>query len=225
MRLQARELKNVHANSKLVLRQDPASLSPRAAAAYVLRIPSNLVLIAASALGYFFLAGLQAFAVLFAETRYGISQTLVVFVLVAAGAGGVFGTLYAGRLTDSLIRKGVADARLLVAGVAFVASAATFLPGLVSSSILISGPRFRHRGCLCRPPDPPLDAARLDVVPSRLRGQAEAVRTFAATYFRVSPRYCSVTCLRRWRPHATVAPRRPTHASRRLPGGASSTPS
>ncbi len=179
VRLQARELKNVHANSKLVLRRDPASLSPRAAAAYVLRIPSNLVLIAASALGYFFLAGLQAFAVLFAETRYGISQTLVVFVLVAAGAGGVFGTLYAGRLTDSLIRKGVADARLLVAGVAFVASAATFLPGLVSSSILISVPVFAIAAAFAAAPDPPLDAARLDVVPSRLWGQAEAVRTFA----------------------------------------------
>ena len=178
VRRRARELKGVHANSKLVLRQDAARMSPKAAATYVLRIPSNLVLIATSALGYFFLAGLQAFAVLFAETHYGISQSLVVFVLAAAGAGGVVGTLFGGRLADSLVSKGVADARLLVAGIAFVAGAVAFLPGLVSSHILVSLPFFAiAAGCVAAP-NPPLDAARLDVVPSRLWGQAEAVRTF-----------------------------------------------
>ena len=179
VRKQARELKEVRANSKLVLRQDPARMSPRAAAWYVLRVPSNLVLIAASALGYFFLAGLQAFAVLFAETHYGVSQTLVVFILVAAGAGGIAGTLYSGRLADNLIRKGRADARLLVAGVAFVAGAIAFLPGLLSGNILVSLPFFAIAAGFVAAPDPPLDAARLDVVPSGLWGRAEAVRTFA----------------------------------------------
>ena len=179
VRQRTRELKGVHANRKLVLRQDAARLSPKAAAIYVLRIPSNLVLIAASALGYFFLAGLQAFAVLFAETHYGVSQTLVVFVLVAVGVGGVAGTLYGGRLADNLVRKGVADARPLVAGVAFIAAALAFLPGLVSSNILVSLPFFAIAAGFVAAPDPPLDAARLDVVPSRLWGQAEAVRTFA----------------------------------------------
>ena len=175
----ARDLEGVHANSKRILRQDAASMSPRAAATYVLRIPSNLVLIAASALGYFFLAGLQAFAVLFAETRYGISQTLVVFVLVAAGAGGIVGTLYGGRLADSLIRKGRPDARVVVAGIAFVAAAIAFLPGLLSSSILVALPFFAIAAAFSAAPEAPLDAARLDVVPSRLWGRAEAVRTFA----------------------------------------------
>jgi predicted MFS family arabinose efflux permease len=179
VRKQAREQKDVHANSKLVLRRDPTRMSARAAAVYVLRVPSNLVLIAASALGYFFLAGLQAFAVLFAETHYGISQTLVVFILAAAGAGGVVGTLYAGRLTDSLIRKGVTDARVLVPGVAFVAAAIAFVPGLLTSNIFVSLPFFFIAAAFVAAPDPPLDAARLDVVPSRLWGRAEAVRTFA----------------------------------------------
>jgi len=179
VRHRTRELKNVRANSKLVLRQDAARLSPRAAAIYVLRIPSNLVLIGASALGYFFLAGLQAFAVLFAETHYGISQALVVFILAAAGVGGVAGTLYGGRLADNLVRRGVADARPLVAGIAFIGAAIAFLPGLVSNNILVSLPFFAIAAGFLGAPDPPLDAARLDVVPSRLWGQAEAVRTFA----------------------------------------------
>jgi predicted MFS family arabinose efflux permease len=179
VRKQARERKEIQANPKLVLRRDPTRMSAPAAARYVLRVPSNLVLIAASALGYFFLAGLQAFAVLFAETHYGVSQTLVVFVLVAAGAGGIAGTLYSGRLADSLIQKGWADARVLVAGIAFVAAAIAFLPGLVSSNILVSLPFFAIAAGFVAAPDPPLDAARLDVVPSGLWGRAEAVRTFA----------------------------------------------
>ena len=92
----ARARQDVHADSKLVLRQDPSCLSPRAAVAYILRIRSNLVLIAASVLGYFFLAGLQAFAVLFAEDHFGISQALVSLVLIVVGAGWTGGDVVRG---------------------------------------------------------------------------------------------------------------------------------
>jgi hypothetical protein len=78
-----------------------------------------------------------------------------------------------------LIRKGRADARVLVAGVAFVAGAIAFLPGLVSDNILVSLPFFAIAAGFVAAPNPPLDAARLDVVPSGLWGRAEAVRTFA----------------------------------------------
>jgi predicted MFS family arabinose efflux permease len=179
VRRRARARKDVHANSKLVLRQDPSRLSPRAAVTYILRIRSNLVLIAASVLGYFFLAGLQAFAVLFAEDHFGVSQALVTLVLIVVGAGGLGGTLYGGRLADTLVRKGVADARVLVAGLAFTAAALTFVPGLLSSSLLIAIPLLTVAAAFVAAPQPPLDAARLDVVPSGLWGRAEAVRSFA----------------------------------------------
>jgi predicted MFS family arabinose efflux permease len=105
VRKRARARKDVHANSKLVLREDPSHPSQRAAVAYILRIRSNLVLIAASVLGSFFLAGLQAFAVLFAEDHFGISQALVSLVLIVIGVGGLGRTLYGGRLADRLISK------------------------------------------------------------------------------------------------------------------------
>ena len=179
VRTRARERKDVRANSKLVLRQDPSRLSPRAAVAYILRIRSNLVLIGASVLGYFFLAGLQAFAVLFAEDHFGVSQALVSLVLVVVGAGGLAGTLYGGRLADTLVRKGVADGRVLVAGIAFIAAAVTFVPGLLSPNLLIAIPLLAVAAAFVAAPQPPLDAARLDVVPSRLWGRAEAVRSLA----------------------------------------------
>ena len=43
---------------------------------YVLRVRTNVVLIAASACGYYFLAGLQTFGVEFAKEQYGIDQAL-----------------------------------------------------------------------------------------------------------------------------------------------------
>ena len=58
VRRHARERNDVEPNQELVLREDPAQLSPWAAGRYVLRIRSNLVLIAASVLGNFFLAGI-----------------------------------------------------------------------------------------------------------------------------------------------------------------------
>ena len=70
VRRHAREREDVEPNQELVLREDPAQLSPWAAGRYVLRIRSNLVLIAASVLGNFFLAGIQAFALLYVETHF-----------------------------------------------------------------------------------------------------------------------------------------------------------
>lgn len=178
VRRQARQMDDVEPTEKLVLRVDPDRLSPWDAASYVLRIPSNLVLIASSVLGYFFLAGLEAFAILFAETHYHANQALVSPVLLIVGAGAVAGTLLGGRLADRLVSKGVADARVLLAGATFVIAAVLFLPALASTSLVISLPLFMLAAIFVAAPNPPLDAARLDVVPSKLWGRAEAVRTF-----------------------------------------------
>lgn len=178
VRRQAAQRDDIEADEALVLRVNADELSPWAAALYVLRIKSNLVLIASSVLGYFFLAGLEAFAILFAETHYQASQALISPALVIVGAGAVAGTLVGGRWADRLIRQGKADARVLLAGLAFVGSVVFFLPALLTKNLFISLPLFTLAAALVAAPDPTLDAARLDVVPSKLWGRAEAVRTF-----------------------------------------------
>jgi sugar phosphate permease len=153
-------------------------MTTRHAAAYVLGIRSNLLLIGASALGYFFFAGLRTFAVIFARGRFGISQGMVSVLVVVVGAGGLAGTLAGGYLTDRLIRRRVHTARLLVSGAGFVAAAVLFVPGFLSASLAVALPIFVLGAALVGVPNPALDAARLDVVPGRLWGRAEAVRTF-----------------------------------------------
>jgi predicted MFS family arabinose efflux permease len=179
VRRQARERDDVEPNQDLVLRQDPAQLSPWAAGRYVLRIRSNLVLIAASVLGNFFLAGIQAFALLYVETHFDVSQALGTGVLVVIGAGAIVGTLLGGRLADRLVGRKIADGRVVLAGFTFIGAAVVFLPGLAVSSLLVAVPFFLIAVVFVSAPSAPLAAARLDVVPSGLWGRAEAVRTFA----------------------------------------------
>ena len=76
---------------------DPADLSTWGAVRYVLRIRSNLVLIGASVLGYFFLAGVRSFALLFSEGHFQISQGEASLLFVLIGVGAVAGTLVGGR--------------------------------------------------------------------------------------------------------------------------------
>ncbi len=174
----ARERPDIEPHDDLLRRGDPAGLSTWGAVRYILHIRSNLVLIGASVLGYFFLAGVRSFALLFSEGHFEISQGAASLLFLLIGAGAVAGTLAGGRLADWLVRRGTADARPIVAGVSFLGAAVIFLPGLLSGRLLVSWPLFMVAGGLLSSPNPALNAARLDVVPSALWGRAEAVRTF-----------------------------------------------
>ena len=175
----ARERPDIEPHDDLLRRGDPAQLSTWGAIRYVLHIRSNLVLIGASVLGYFFLAGVRSFALLFSEGHFQISQGAASLLFLLIGVGAVTGTLAGGRLADWLVHRGTADARPIVAGISFIGSAVIFLPGLLSGRLLVSWPLFMVAGGLLSSPNPALNAARLDVVPSALWGRAEAVRTFA----------------------------------------------
>jgi len=156
---------------------DPARMNTRQAVRYVLLVRTNVVIIVASSLGYFFLAGLRTFAVLYVRGHFGIDQGLTIVVLGAVGAAAVLGLLVAGRTADRLLERGHLDARLVVGGVGYLVAAALVLPGLLSRTLLLSVPLLMVAAAALAAPNPPLDAARLDVMPAQLWGRAEGVRT------------------------------------------------
>jgi hypothetical protein len=80
-------------------------------------------------------------------------------------------------VADVLVRRGRVDGRLIVGVVGFVASVVVLGPALATSSLALAAPLFVLAGALVSAPNPGLDAARLDVVPARMWGRAEAVRT------------------------------------------------
>jgi MFS family permease len=165
-------------NPELILDRDPSTMSLGDAVRYVLRVPTNLLLIISSSLGYFFFAGLQTFALVFLRGRYGASEAEATLVLGLLVVGSLVGTLVSGPISDLLTRHGYFEARVIVPAVTNLAAAIILVPGLLSGH-LSSGLWFFVIGAaFISAANPPLDAARLDIMPAGLWGRAESIRTF-----------------------------------------------
>jgi MFS family permease len=160
-----------------ILREDPGRMRIGRAISYVLSIKTNRWLIAASAIGYFFFAGIRTFALLFVRGHFAVGQTSATLILFAAGAGALIGVLVSGRLADRLTRQGRLTARIVVPAVCYVIAAVTFLPTLLLTGVVVAIPLLIIAGAAASAANPPLDAARLDIMPSKLWGRAEGVRT------------------------------------------------
>jgi MFS family permease len=160
-----------------VLQGDPRALTLPEAIRYVLRIPTNCWLIAAAAVGYFFFAGMRTFALVFVRGHLAITQSTATLVLFLAGTGSLAGVLVSGRLADKLIQRGRIDARVLVGAVSYLAAAAFLAPALLLTAIPVALPLLMAAGAALAAPNPPLDAARLDIIPAGLWGRAEGIRT------------------------------------------------
>jgi MFS family permease len=173
--------RDVRPRRGLVLDRDPRALSLWRAVRYVLRIRTNDLLIVSSALGYFFQAGVNTFGVVFLASQYRLVQSEATSLLALVALGALAGTLVGGRFADRLLARGRVSARMLVGGVSFVVSTVIFVPGLLGSSLALSIPLYFLAAAALAAPNGALDAARLDIVPARLRGRAEAVRTTLRT--------------------------------------------
>ncbi|WP_344265853.1 MFS transporter [Actinomadura napierensis] len=174
---QAVEESDVEPRPENVLAADPARMTLPQAARHVLRIRTNVIIILASAIGYFFFAGLRTFAMVFVQHRYGVGRAELSLLVLVIGLGALVGVLTSGRVADRLVRRGRIAARVLVPSVAYTASALLFLPGLLTRSAWIAMPLFFLAAAALAGANPPLDAVRLDVVHFRLWGRAESIRT------------------------------------------------
>ncbi|GID12478.1 hypothetical protein Aru02nite_33670 [Actinocatenispora rupis] len=156
----------------------PERLSPWAALRYVLSVRTNVVIIVGSALGYFFFAAVRSFAILFAGQHYGVPKSVASLLVVAIGVGALVGVVVGGRLSDRLLHHGrVRAARVAVPAVCLLALAPVFAPAVVTSTAVVAVPLLMAGAALLGAANPPLDAARLDIIHPALWGRAEAVRT------------------------------------------------
>lgn len=169
-------------DSELVLDEDPAHMGLPDAVRYVLRVPTNRVLIIASALGWFFFAGVRTFAVIFIRGQYGVGQAAATGLLAIVGLGALTGVLIGGRLSDALIERGHLRARVFVAFTGYALTPMLIAPGVLSTTLWISVPLFFGGTLALGAANPPVDAGRLDVVHHGLWGRAEGVRTVARTW-------------------------------------------
>jgi predicted MFS family arabinose efflux permease len=157
--------------------EGPAGMSLPQAARHVLRVRTNALLIASSSLGYYFLAGLQTFGAEFAKKQYGVNQAEVNVLVLIIGVGALAGVIACGAAGDALMRRGHVSGRVTVAAVTALLAAVLFVPAVLSSGAFTALPYLIAAAFVLAGQNPPLDAARLDVMPARLWGRAEAVRT------------------------------------------------
>ncbi len=172
------EAEGVEPDPELVPDEDPERMSLWKMLRYVVRIRTNLLLIVASSLGYFFFGGLRTFAILFIRGRFDVSQGAATGLVIVVGAGVVAGVLLGGRLADRFLHQGRLTARIVVGAVGYIVAAVVLVPGVLVPTLAVAALLYAAAGVALGAPNPPLDAARLDVVGSRLWGRAESARTF-----------------------------------------------
>jgi MFS family permease len=148
---------------------------------YVLLVRTNVALIISGACGYYFLAGVQTFGVEFVRGQYGVNQVFANLLLLVVGAGAVIGVLAGGPIGDALLRRGRLNGRVLVAALAATMTVLLFIPALATRSTLTALPYIVLASACLSAQNPPIDAARLDIIPSFLWGRAEGIRNFIRT--------------------------------------------
>jgi MFS family permease len=172
----ARE-QGIEPDEALVLREDPAQMRIWPAVKYVLSLPTYRMLIIASALGYFYFTGLRTFVVVFMRSHFHLSQTASSTFVVVIGLGAIAGVLVTGYFADRMVAKGRVSARMSVGAGAYFVAVAALIPAMLLPSLGVAAPfMFIAAGGLGGA-FPPVDAARLDVMHSRLWGRAEGVRS------------------------------------------------
>ncbi len=164
----------------LVARANP-NMGFLSAARFVMSVKTNVVLIIAGACGYYFLSGVQTFGMEFVHHQYNVSTFFASVLLLMVGGGAVIGVLVAGPLGDSLLRKGRLAGRVNVAAIAATVTVVLMVPALLTHSALTALPYVVLAAVGLGAQNPPIDAARLDIMPSWLWGRAEGIRTFVRT--------------------------------------------
>ncbi len=145
---------------------------------YILAVPSNVLMIISSALGYFFFSGLQTFALLFIRGHYNVGQATAELVLLGLVIGALVGTLVSGQADRRAASPRSDDGPRIDAGGVLSGGGVVLVPGIVGSS-LVPAVWFDIGGAaLFMAANPPLDAARLDIMAAGLWGRAESTRTF-----------------------------------------------
>ncbi len=179
--VRAAEAEGASPRPRLVPPPGESRMSWPAAIRYVLSIPTNVYLIIASALGYFYLAGLQSFILVLVRDRYGVSQVVATLLLGAVGSGAIVGVLLGGRIADRLIVRGRTSARLEVPAVSFWLASILLAPAILATALPVAAGFFFFASLALGGVNPPMNAARLDVVRFDIWGRAESVRSLLRT--------------------------------------------
>jgi MFS family permease len=161
-----------------VLSSDPAGAT---AIRRLLGIRTNLLLIGAFALGYFFLGGARTFGVIFFRGHYHLGQAAATAASASLGVGALVGVILGGRLADRWLAAGRLNARVVVAAAGYLTAAIVFAAPVAMTAVWLAVPLYILAAAALVAPSAPLDAAILDVIPGPLWGRGEGLQTALRT--------------------------------------------
>lgn len=170
------EEEGVAPRRQLVLDGDPQDRSLWWTVRYVLSVPTVRWLILGSALVYFYFSGLRSFLLIYFTEHLGVSRFTVLALALLVGIAAVAGVVLGGRLGDRMIARGRLDARLALPAGSLILTVAVAVPAIVLTTVWAVVPLLCVAGVLLASANPPIDAARLDVIPAGFWGRAEAIR-------------------------------------------------
>ncbi|HZT25223.1 MAG TPA: MFS transporter [Pseudolabrys sp.] len=161
---------------ELVLDENPHRRSVWWIVRYLLRIPTYRLLVIASALGYYFFAGVRGFAMIYLTQHYSVSRATISGLGIVIGIGAIAGLLAGGWLAQWMLDRGWTQARILVPGVSLFLAALFYAPGIWTTSLALGLTLLTVGTAALAAANPPIDAARLDIVPPQMWGRGEAGR-------------------------------------------------
>ncbi|HJS84824.1 MAG TPA: MFS transporter [Acetobacteraceae bacterium] len=160
----------------LVLHEDPSKRGLWWAIRYMLRFPTYVLLIVASSLAYFFFAGVRAFGMIYLTQHYGVSRSTLSALVIAIGIGGIIGVVMGGWISEWFLRRGWFTTRVALPGITLFLSVLFFGPAIWTTSLGLGIILLTVGAAMLGSANPPIDAARLDIMHPRLWGRAESGR-------------------------------------------------
>ena len=167
---------DIEPRKELVLHHDPTHRSIWWVMGYLLKLPTYTLVIAASALAYYFFSGVRAFAMIYVTEHYHISSSSASAIVLVAGIGGLIGTVAGGRVAERLLQRGVLSARIVVPAIALFLSVPFLAGGVWVADIGLGIALLTIGAFLMAAAVAPIDAARLDIIVPHLWGRGEAGR-------------------------------------------------
>lgn len=143
---------------------------------YLLRLPTYGLLIAASALAYYFFAGVRAFSMIYFPQHYGLHRATVSSLVIIMGLCALGGVVAGGRLSEHLLRRGHIQARIIVPACGLFVSIPFLAAGIWTHHAWLAVLTLSAGGAALAAALPALDAARLDIVPAAMWGRGESGR-------------------------------------------------
>jgi predicted MFS family arabinose efflux permease len=168
--------KKIEPREELVLHEDPTRRSWLWAIGYLLKLPTYRLLIAASALVYYFFSGFRAFGMIYATQHYGLEHSTVSALIVVVGIGALAGVVTGGRLSEWWLSRGEISARVILPGICLFAAAVIFAFGIWTTNVWVAVILLTGGAGAMAAAGAPIDAARLDIVHAAMWGRGESGR-------------------------------------------------